>query len=254
MQEQPLSNRPAIPSPDIIREFLADENADLLRRRDDLLAAFERAPSEVNDDEAAGKLGDFIKQIAAAITLAERRRVDSKEPAMAAAKAIDGFYSPVKDALTKAKTALTERVGVYLRKKEAEERRRLEETAASARAEAKRLEDEAAAKIKTAPKLVVDAAIETAAGAAQASRDAGDAATAKPADLARTRGDYGAVATLRQVWDFEIESLDAARAAEALRPYFSQAVVETAIRAYVKAGGRELPGVKIFQKAVAAVS
>lgn len=69
--------------------------------------------------------------------------------------------------------------------------------------------------------------------------------SAKPADYARQRGDYGALGTLSEHWDFsglDRETLDL----EKLRPHLPEDALEKAVRSFVKAGGRELDGVTIF--------
>ena len=78
------------------------------------------------------------------------------------------------------------------------------------------------------------------------------AVQAKPAELSRTRGDYGAVASLRTFWDFR--HLDRATLdLEALRPHLSQEALEKAVRAYIKANfasdhtGQQIKGVEIYQ-------
>mgnify|MGYP000098914620 CR=1 FL=1 len=55
------------PPPDLLigealHERLRDENADLLKRRDDLLAAGARVPA-INNDDTAGKVSDYVKQL-----------------------------------------------------------------------------------------------------------------------------------------------------------------------------------------------
>ena len=81
---------------------------------------------------------------------------------------------------------------------------------------------------------------------------AAQAAAVKPAELSRTRGDYGAVSSLRTQWVFdEIDraSLDL----EALRFHIPADGLEKAVRSFIKAGGRELRGTRIFETTVATV-
>lgn len=66
-------------------------------------------------------------------------------------------------------------------------------------------------------------------------------------EFGRTRGDLGSVGTLRKEWTFaniEIESLDL----EALRHHIPLDGLERAVRAFIKAGGRECAGVDIFEQ------
>jgi UDP-glucuronate decarboxylase len=62
---------------DALREKLRDENQDLIKRRDELLAAAGRIP-EINSDEIAGRVTDFIKQLLALHKTAEAKRTGAK--------------------------------------------------------------------------------------------------------------------------------------------------------------------------------
>ena len=64
-----------------LRASLAEDHADILRRRDELAAAAARAPTSVTDEETAGKVADFAKQLAACTKDAEGRRIKAKEAA-----------------------------------------------------------------------------------------------------------------------------------------------------------------------------
>jgi hypothetical protein len=254
-------NRP--PVSDFYREtnetlpgYLEAENTDLLKRRDELAAAFARAPAEVADDVTAGKMSDFIKQVSACIKSVESKRTADKEPTLQAGRVIDGFYKQISDPLAAIKTKLNDRVTIYLRKKEAEERRRREEQERIARAEAERQRiaaEEAARNAKTDTDL--SDAIARDESARQAEADAFAArqdAEAKAAELSRTRGSLGAVASLRTTWACEILSRDDLDL-NALRPYFTTADLEKALRAAVKAGARSIKGARIFETDKAAV-
>lgn len=77
-------------------------------------------------------------------------------------------------------------------------------------------------------------------------------AEAKAAELSRQRGDMGSVSSLRTFWDFadlDRNALDL----EALRQHLPADALEKALRSFIKAGGRELRGARIFQNTQAAV-
>lgn len=228
----------------ILRERLAEDAREITRRRDELLAALERLPERCDDDDQAGRLGDFVKQLAACGKAAEAMRVARKEPFLAQGRVVDGFFKVTTDAIAKAKAHVEARLlGPYLRAKAEAARREQEEAARRAREEAERQ----AAQARTDADL--QRAVET---EAQAIRHE-EAAAAKPAEHARTRGDFGAVATLRTEWRAEIverEKLDL----EALRPYFATADLEKALRAAVKAGARSIAGARIYEAQLARVS
>ncbi len=240
----------------MLRDDLGLKNADLLARQAELLAAAERAPAEISDDETAGKVGDFIRQIAACAKAAEGARVAEKEPHLAASRVVDGFFKALTDPLDKAKKGIEARLTTYLRAKAEAERKERERIAAEERSAA-----EAAAKAaREAEERAQDAvslgkAIEAADAAKQAQADAeaaSKAAAAKAAELSRNRGDYGSVASLRTFMDFA--DLDrAALDLEALRQHLPVDALEKAVRSFIKAGGRELRGVRIFENTQAAV-
>lgn len=232
-----------------LRDRLMEDHAALVKRAIELSEAVERAPETV-DENNAGRVADFVKQITGHMKALDGARVAEKEPYLAGGRTVDGFFKTWTDALEKGKRAVEAKLNVYLRRKAEEERRRREEAERIAREEAERAARaaaEAAAKAQTdadlnAAIVAEDAAIKAAADAAKAAQ----AADAKPADMARTRGDYGAVGTLRREWvfdDLDRNALDL----EALRPFIPQDAIEKAIRAFIRSGGRQLAGVRIYE-------
>ena len=246
-----LSNNP----PDelaLLRERLEESNAPLLKRAEELLAAADRLP-EIDGDATAGKVADYIKLVGAAIKTGETARTSAKEPHLAAGRAVDTFFKArVTDPLDALKRNVERRLTAYLQAKEAERRRAAEE-------EARRVREESEARARAAQEAEARGATHEAAAAMDAAvakeaeaNSAAEQAAAKPSELSRTRGEVGSVASLRQVWKGEIVSrqdLDI----EALRPYLPIAALETALNGFVKAGGRELRGARIYQHTSAAV-
>lgn len=239
-----------------LRDELAARHEDLLKRRDELLAAAERAPLAVEDEETAGKVQDFIKQIAACHKNAEAARVAEKEPHLDAGRMVDGYFKAVTEPLAKAKKAIEDRLTVYLRKKADAERRAREEAERLAREEAQRKAREAAeAAAKLSAETDLAGAIEAEEAAKQAEANAVKAASdadAKSAELSRTRGEYGSVGSLRTFWDFEIENRNVLDL-ETLRPFIPLDALEKAVRGFVKAGGRSIKGARIFENTSAVV-
>lgn len=244
-------NRGPIDEADALRERLAEEHAAITKRANELLDALTRLP-EVRDDEAAGKVSDYIKLVAACHKEAEGRRVSAKEPFLQSGRAIDGWFKQITDALAGAKTEASRPLTRYLTEKEAVRRREAEEQARLAREESERKAREAAILEQQGAKVAAAAALDTAVASADEAAKLSQAAAAKPAEFARTRGDYGSVATLRQRWVGEITDR-AALDLEALRPYIAPEALEKAINLAIKAGVRELRGARIFQQADAAI-
>lgn len=267
----PLRTEPGTNNPpsdiEILQEKLREELASLFGRQKALLGAVDRAPLLIDDEETSGKMADLARQIAACRKAIEDRRVAAKEPFLALERAVDAVCVKPRDELDKAKKLIADRLTAWQRKKEAEERRRREEAERAAAEAAKRAQEEAnkaAATLQTEADL--DAAIAAEDLAKQATADAAAASrasNAKAAELSRTRGDYGAVASLRGFIDFD--GLDRATLElDALRPYLPQDAIEKAVRAYIRARGEELlpviragnqplKGVRIFENSRTAV-
>jgi len=117
--------------PALLDVQLAQQNAALEQRRDELLGAFDRAPAEIDDEDASKKVADLVRLIASCRKAAETNRVGRKEPYLAAARLIDAYFRRITDPLDKAKKALEERLTAYQRRVAlAERQRRAEATPA----------------------------------------------------------------------------------------------------------------------------
>ena len=247
-----------------ISDRLAEAHAEVVKRQAELLDALTRAPDTV-DDSNAGRVTDFVKQIAAATKAFNVARVAEKEPFLQGGRTVDTFFKRLADPLDKAKATLQDRLTIYERAKAAEERQWREEAARREREEAQRLQAIAAERERRAAEELeraadtdadLDDAIAADAAARQAEAEARQAdadavvaeraASAKAAQLHTTRGDYGSSSSLRTFWDFA--DLDrAALDLDALRLHIPLDGLEKAVRAYIKAGGREMRGVRIFK-------
>ena len=246
----------------VIRENLAEQFRELAERAQQLLAAELRVPTEVPDDDTAGKVSDFVKQITACTKSAETHRTAAKQPHLDAGKTVDGFFKAISDPLDRLKARLGDRLTAYLRKKEAKAREERLATERLAQAEAQKARAAAAeAEAKAQTPAQLDHAIVAAATAQMATADAAlasKAADVKPAELSRTRGDLGAVSSLRTFWDFK--DFHPAGITEddfhALHAHVPTAAWEQAIRSFIKAtrGKETLACCTIFENTKAAVA
>lgn len=239
----------------VLRDRLAEENRGLVTRQRELLEAMARVPETI-DAGTAGRAGDYIKQLTGCVKSLGTARVAAKEPYLAGGRAVDGFFKNLSEPLERSKKTVQGRLNIHLRQVEEEERRRREEEAKRAREEEKRLKQEAEEKVaKVTTEAELDDAVEAenaAADAELATLQATADAVANAAELSRTRGDYGSVASLRTVWAGEIVNRDQLDL-EALRPHIPLAALEQAVRAFVRAGGRHLKGTKIYESKEAVV-
>ena len=243
---------------ELLVEILTESTSEIRARHDQLIGALQRLPPKIEDDETAGKVGDFIKQIAACAKSFDTLREGKKEPYLTLGRTVDGFFKPYMERLQNAKTEALKPVTAYLQAKEAEERHikileaeRLRKEAlekmaeANAKAEQARLAEianmpsSAEVAIQSAIRLeyVANTAIKSANAAIKASE--GNAAS-----FARTRGTLGALATLRTSKQGTIEDI-AILDLESLRYHISQDALQKAVNSFVRAGGTTLKGARI---------
>jgi hypothetical protein len=247
-----------MPTVDIeaLREILAGGHEELLKRRDELIAGSARVPETIEDQETAQKLTDYIRQINAAMKAAESSRVGVKEPFMAAERAVDGFFKQISDPLETLHKRMRARLTAYQVEVERRERELRAEALRQAR-EAERIarEEREAHEAAIRDEATLKAAIDADARAKRAAEEraaADKAAAEKAASMTRVRGDFGAVGSLRTYMtfrDLDRTTLDL----EALREHIPLDCLERAVRSFVKAGGRELQGVTIYEAKDAAV-
>jgi hypothetical protein len=211
------------------------EAADLVQRRDDLSAAFTRwmttTSGLVIDEIVQGKSADFVKQIGLHLKLTEDRRKATKQPVLDLAKSVDGVFAMISDPLTEAKAAVERAMTTYAQKKAREEqdriRQKAEEMARHAReaAEMAAMEAELAGEDAPVPDVI----------------QAPEIAVPTTAEASRSHGDYGTTASLRGRWTYEV-------ADTAMIPRHLLMVNDAAVKAAIKAGERNIPGLRIFQE------
>lgn len=237
---------------EILQQTLRENNEAQLKRAQDLIEAGAKLPAEITDEETAGKAAHYIKQVMASVKQLEAVRVNEKEPYLTLGRVVDGFFKNVTDPLAAAKNKAQRPLDSYLKQKADAERREREEAARQLRLKA---EEEAmtAAALERAKQTEAAADMMTQASISEMGADRMDTlAQAKPADLARSRSESGALASLRTVWVGEVEDL-AAIDLEILRHHLPPDAVQKAVNSYVRAGGRMLRGAKIFEKSEAVV-
>lgn len=249
--QSPLGHNKPPSAAELLRQDLETATEGFRARRDELLAAADRVPPEIDSEELAGRVADFIKQLTAAHKAAETARIGAKEPHLEAGRIVDGVFKSITEPLYAAKQKIEARLTLWQRKVAEAERRRREEIERKAREEADRAAKASAEAQRAAiqAKATIDEAVTAEARARQAEADATvaqRAAEAKPAELSLTRGDYGATASLRANWTGEMIDR-AALDLETLRPHIAEEALNKAIRSFVRAGGRSLSGARIFE-------
>lgn len=257
----PLTNNPP-PLKDRLQADhakMAEAVAEIIAKANDLAA------KTIEDDEGVSEFSDLIKDLAKYSKRVEAIRVDEKEPFLESGRVVDGFFKEFDNRLKKASTALNAVLTRYLNEKAAREREariRAEEEQRRIAEEARRKADEELRKAQEAEAAARKDESERRLRAALAADQqatsqevltlrAERAAVAAPADLARTRG-ASSLATLTRSWEFEVIDLGAIPL-DAIRAHIPRAAIEQAIRSFVRAGGRELAGVRIYEDSRASV-
>lgn len=233
-----------------LKDMLAASYADLTKEIDEAVAAAGRAPATIEDDAVSGKVADLVSDIRKLKKQADDAHDAEKKPFLTAGRDVDDFFrTPLSNADGAIKGLLAKQT-VYLDAKDRAARAAAKAAEEAARLaleeklrEAERAQD--AGQFDQADSLLTEASI-----AEEVAETASLTQAAKPADLTRSYSRGGSVTSLRREWTFAVENRDILDL-EAIRPYLAPADVDKAIRAYVKAGKRELKGVRIFEQAKA---
>ncbi|WP_337846785.1 hypothetical protein [Sphingomonas sp.] len=211
---------------------LIDQRDGFRQRMADLIGAADRANAV--DDETAGRCGELVKQIRAATKVVEDAHTTTKAPYLAAGRAVDSAKTELVGPLNAAKAKVEAKQTQYLREveaqRQAELRRQREAEEARRREEAERLTAERA---RAEPAAV-----------------APEPAFAPPPppiepERAVIRGDYGAAVSGQRVWLSQVEDYEVAFIAVSNNSKVREAI-DTAIKAMVRGGVHEIPGVRIW--------
>lgn len=177
---------------------------------------------------------------------AQREEMARRERAEAERKAAEERLRAALEAEERAKAAERQAEKARLA---AEQAKAANDKAAEAQAELRRKLEEASARdAERTAQLELAESQKAERAAANFER----AASARAADLSRTRGDLGSVASLRTDWvhdGYDRDTIDL----EALRQHLPSDAIDSAIRAFIKAGGRQLRGTVIFETTKAVV-
>jgi len=210
------------------------------------LASALRAPASVESDEDYGKFSTLAGRLITVRNSLDKSREAEKAPYLAAGRAVDTLFRSFIDRCKDAQDSLEKRQRVYARRKEDEARA----AAAKAAAEEKARADAALREAERAQDKgdfdTADTALREATQAEEAAHEAEKVAESAPAELTRVRAASGAVASAKVEWAHEI--IDLAKIdLNTLRPYFSVETIDKAVKAAVRAGVRQMDGVRIYE-------
>lgn len=230
--------------PDFADELIANATVkvsanyrELHDRARQLVEAVARVPATIDDPDVEKRAIDFVKQLRAVKRRADDARMEEKRPYMNAASAVDGWFATIIRDVSAAMQGVTNKVTSY-------QRRTAEEMRLKAEAKQEAAEKEALLADSTAETPEEHAEVDE---RLQAADDARQVATSRPADRSISRTALGASASLTSRWVHEIEEAKQIPLAK-LRPYLDAPCLDKAIRGYIRGGGRELKGVRIYQE------
>ena len=225
---QPGHNRPPIEvEARAAFDAVLDGKEGFRQRVTDLIAASSRAVA--TDEDSAGRCGELVKQIRAAKKFIEDAHAQTKAPYLAAGRAIDAAKNELTPGLEAAQRTVEGKQTTFLRdqqaRREAEARRAREAEEARRREEVERL-------------------------AAERSADAPDETPPPPPVAVEPerhiiRGDFGAAVSGQKVWYSQVEDYEIAFIHVANNEKVREAI-DKAVAAAVRAGEREIPGVRIW--------
>lgn len=223
--------------PKLSADAVASFKDELLQRDgfDERVDALEGAAGRAiaNDEETAGRCADLQRQIAAAAKHVEDTRKSVKEPYFEAGRAVDtaakAYSNRLTDALNKVRRVLEDHLRHEEQKRRAAEEQRRREEAARLAAEEERRRAAAAAN-EPEPEPIYEP----------------EPMPMRAPEPVRARGDYGSTATGVKVWKSEVENYDQAFKAVKGNANVREAI-DKAIQQRVKAGDREIKGVRIFE-------
>mgnify|MGYP000695831413 CR=1 FL=1 len=224
-----------------LAETLPIDHQSLIDEARDLLAAFERAPKEINDGDTAAKMTDFIKRMNRFVTRVDGTRKEVKQPFLDGGREVDAFFNGISDRLSPPIKSAKQVLGAYNAELQRQERERAERErlAREAEAEAARKEAEAA---------MNDPGIDTAEAQEEMARAE---AMKKEAEKVReeTVRTKGAIAGSSTKIVLTVQSIDPTKVdLEALRPFLKEADLIKAANAYIRAGHAELNGAVIVEE------
>lgn len=217
--------------PEALGAWIAGRLAAHTERAGMLLAGFRLSSPIIANDNVADRATDFVRQVKGAISETDGERVRIKAPVLAAQRAIDGAAKAITDPLQAASVECERRVTVFMVEKDRAARLAAAENAARAAEAAALLIDEAMATDN--PDIVEQAA------EAEIEQWTAEAIVHAPtAELTRLRTTNGGTAGLRDNWIYEIANISDV-------PAHFLMINDAAVKAAIKGGSRNIPGLTI---------
>jgi len=234
-------NRPPL----ISKDQLAIDFASLVKEVAEIETAFEELPSVAEDDEDLALITGAATQIIKLAKKLDETKKEEKRPYLDAGTAIEAFFTHDLGARLATIKRKLESVSTAFQRKKAERERLLREREAElAREKAAEAARQVRASVAAGDVKAATSAVTESNRLTDFANRATAAAAAPTSALAKVKTDAG-TASLADNWtfdDIDINTIDL----ETLRPFITQAAIEQALRAFIKAGRREIKGARIF--------
>lgn len=243
-----------------ITESLPLDYAHLPAAVSDYEVQFASLPDVITTKEEHDKAADFIATMRSTAKGAEGARVSEKDPYLRAERAVDGFFNPVMTRIAQLTTGVNAKITGYLKRKADEERERQREIAREEERKAEVARRAAREAERKAEEAKRQATVEKHTQQAEMFHREADMAENQAAALeqviaekpgrelgGRERSDRGTLTSLKREWVHVIEDIDQVPL-DSLRAYIPRDTIDRAIKSYVRNGGRNLNGVRIFEE------
>lgn len=244
------------------REELLRERPEFLAKLDQFVDAADRA--EAKDDETLGRCGDLVKGYRALIQHIDAAHKAVKQPYLDGGRLVDAEKNALTARVTAAKQKVEAIGNAFVAERNARikaeqdriaaEQRAAAELAAAAEREREEAEAVAIAALDSAnTEAERQAAMEQVQAATAKAEEAMASASLAPAAAAKpepVRSDAGATVSGKQEWKSEVTDFEVAFIAVSDNPKVREAI-EKAVAQLVKAGKREIAGVRIWPVAKA---
>jgi Xaa-Pro aminopeptidase len=214
---------------DYLDDMYAKHRADAVKLCDRYERFLVATRDGIADEHICGIATDFREQVKAGIADCDVTRERIKKPVLGAQRLIDGMAKRIKDSLEVLLPIIEQRIAAFLAAKAKAERE-------AAEREAQRLAAAAQEALQAADR---GGDGEVAIEALQAAQEAEARATASLPELSRVRSVHNSVAGLSDNWEYGITHPD-------LVPRQFLMVNDAAVKAAIKGGAREIPGLRIF--------
>lgn len=250
-----LRNTPVIDlysalEPDALAAWLSEKFAARDARHAELMTSYKRflasTSAGIATDDVAGRATDFARMLKAEVKEIDATRTTIKVPVLAAQRQIDGEGRRLSEPLVAAMTEVEKRVTAFLRIKEQEARRQAQEAADRKEAEAQALLDQAAQAEASGEVEAVEDMVQQAGAVMAEAETAAAVAEAPISALTRIRTQMGSTTALRDNWVYSVDDITKVPAAYLL-------VNDALVKAVIRTGTREIPGLTIRNEPKAAI-